>query len=404
MGERPKMVVTRTAGTVAGRTRARKSQLLVHGGVELLSEAQAAVRKLQGESVSASTRRGYSSDWKTFAAWCDREGCEPKPAAPATVAMYLAYAWNTVDTAGDRLYSPSTLARWLSSINTAHTLSGYAKPGAHPDVSRTMAGIRNGRTEPVHQKRPLLLGDLRRTLIEMDVNSWPHGVIGHRDRALLLMGFAGAFRRSELASLQLRDVVVHSEDGLHVKLRRSKTDQEGLGTIKGMPYGANPVTCPPCAHARWIRVLAAAEAGRPSVMAAVRDSNPAVHICREPLPLLHGSDKDRVPGETESEEQTRIGLLPLFRPVMKNGSIASRHISGNVVNDVVKRRVAVVGLPAPAFGGHSLRAGFVTQALRAGATHHEVMRQTGHADPATVEIYSRETDPLRHNAVTRLGL
>jgi integrase len=98
------------------------------------------------------------------------------------------------------------------------------------------------------------------------------------------------------------------------------------------------------------------------------------------------------------------GRQPLFRPVMKNGAIKDRHISGNVVNDVLQRRVAAVGLPSTDFGGHSLRAGFVTQAFRAGANHHEVMRQTGHKDVATLEIYSLDNAPLQHNAVTRLGL
>ena len=89
---------------------------------------------------------------------------------------------------------------------------------------------------------------------------------------------------------------------------------------------------------------------------------------------------------------------------MKNGAVKDRAISGNVVNDVVQRRVAAAGMNAPAYGAHSLRAGFVTQSFRAGADHHQIMRQTGHKTITTLEIYSRENDPLRHNAVTSLGL
>ena len=94
--------------------------------------------------------------------------------------------------------------------------------------------------------------------------AWPAGVSARRDMALLLMGFAGAHRRSELTALTLADVTLHATDGLHVRLRRSKTDQEARGTVKALPYGRDPVTCPPCAYVRWRQVLHAWDSTDPA--------------------------------------------------------------------------------------------------------------------------------------------
>ena len=368
--------------TAVVRRRDREAQVLKRGGVEPTLDA---IHAFQEASSAPNTRRGYRTDWTSFTAWCEQRGVNPLPAEPLTVAGYLTYAANLQNAPGEWTYKPGTLSCWLGSINKAHLLAGFGKPGANPQVELTMAGIRRERGTGETRKAPLLLGDLRRTLQAVDLHSWPHGVIGHRDHALLLLGFVGAFRRSELAALNVGDVQPHAEDGLHIRMRQSKTDQDGHGITKGLPFGANPLTCAPCAHARWLRILSAGQEGRPAVMRALHASNTAVHICREPLPEVDAA-------------------APLFRPVMKNGAVKDRHISGNVVNDVLQRRVAAVGLNAPLYGGHSLRAGFVTQAFRAGADHHEVMRQTGHKDIATLEIYSRDHAPLEHNAVTRLGL
>ena len=379
------------SGRHNGRRRPLPAPLVPAGDLELVSVPGGnlgAIRQFQEASTSANTRRGYTTDWRAFQEWCTLRGAVSMPAEPMTVASYLAHAANLVDEAGDYFYAPGTIGRWIASINKAHTLAGFPKPGAHPDVAATLAGIRRERARPEARKAPLLLADLKRTLGEIDLTSWPAGVIGHRDTAMMLLGFAGAYRRSELAALELRDVKIHTEDGLHVLLRQSKTDQDGHGIVKGLPYGANPATCPPCAYVRWVRVLAAAATGRPEVMRVLRSASTHKHVCREPLPEL----------------ATLNQSLPLFRPVMKNGTVKDRAISGNVVNDVVRRRVAAAGMNSDAYGAHSLRAGFVTQAFRAGATHHEVMRQTGHKNVTTLEIYSRENDPLRHNAVTRLGL
>jgi integrase len=367
--------------------------------VELLSDAPEgvvgvpgggvdAVRGFQEAASSANTRRGYSTDWLAFTRWCDNNGAVALPAEPLTVASYLAYSANLVDTAGKWFYAPGTLGRWLASINKAHHLAGFGKPGAHPDVETTMSGIRRTRSRPQSRKTPLLLSDLKQALSHIDVTSYPAGVIGHRDYLIMLLGFVGAYRRSELTGFEVRDVQLHAEDGLHVLLRQSKTDQTGRGSVKGLPFGMNPLTCTPCAYVRWVRVLAANDMSRVEVMKVLAAASTSTHVCRGPVPELSALNP----------------RMPVVRPVMKNGTISDRPASGAVVNAVVQRRMAAIGCNAPTFGAHSLRAGFVTQAFRAGATHHEVMRQTGHKNVTTLEIYSRENDPLAHNAVTRLGL
>ena len=231
----------------------------------------------------------------------------------------------------------------------------------------------------------------------------PQGVKGRRDAFILLLGFAGAFRQSEIADLTVGDVVVDDHDGLHVTLRSSKTDQTGEGMVKAIPFGNDYRTCTPCAFVRWRWVLRAshgtADTALPEsvvsppdpamarVMAALRKAPSGKHVCRTQFTPVEG------------EEQ-----WPLFEPLSKAGRLQGRHISGEVVHRVVKERMKAAGLDARGFSGHSLRAGFVTEADAQGASVQEVMRQTGHRNPATVEGYVRRSNPLQRNAVTKLGL
>lgn len=357
--------------------------------LEIEAIGMEAVRMFQQAAASPNTRRGYATDLRAFGEWCRLNDVDALPAQPATVARYLAESANLRDDeTGEYFYAPGTLKRWLASINKAHHLIDAPTPGAHAEVALTMAGIRRERARREDKKAPLLVADLRRVVGEIDLTSWPRGVIGHRDMALLIIGFAGAYRRSELADIMLGDVFVHADDGLHMLLRHSKTDQDSDGLVKALPYGANPSSCPPCAYARWVRVMAAAKSSRTDVMKLVMAADLSKHICRQPLP----------------ERQLLDSSLPLFRPVMKNGAIHERPISGNVVNTVVQLRVADAGLNPAAFGGHSLRAGFVTQAARNGASTVEIMKQTGHRDERTVTGYIRESHPLRGNAVLKVGL
>lgn len=354
-----------------------------------ISEAELeAIRVFQDAAVAENTKRSYKTDWEVFSEWCQRRSEPILPANPLTVAAYLTWMANILDEDGLPFYAPGTISRRLSSINKAHQTHGLAKPGDHPDVAAVIAGIRRKRARPAARKSPLLLDQLRWTVEAIDQTSWSAGVIGQRDAAILVMGMVGAFRRSEIAALRVIDVRRHPDDGLHVSLVRSKTDQEARGFTKALPFGKNPTTCPPCAFARWIRILAAAADDRAALMRVVRETRPQAHVCREPLPELQAINP----------------LSPLFRPVTKHGTITDRHVTGQAVNDLLRRRVAAIELDSAEYGGHSLRAGFITQAFRDGATHHEVMRQSGHRDYRSVDVYSRERDPLKHNAVGKMDL
>lgn len=342
--------------------------------------------KLRG--MAENTRRSYSSHWKSFESWCLRKALCALPAAASTIVYYLIESSDTVDAQGDWHYAPGTLSVSIAAINKVHSVAGLPAPGAHPDVRDVLAGIRREKARPPKRMSPLTLDVLRDTLRSIDLQSCPAGIIGHRDFVVLLFGFAGAFRRSELAELRIQSLTVADGDALHILLAKSKTDQEGRGSKKGLPAGADPFTCPTCAYFRWIKVLAAA-INRPSELPSVlADSNTEEHICRDPLQDL--SDL----AETQ----------PLFPAMLKGGKVRDQAMSGQSVANIVKQRVAAIGLDASKYSGHSLRSGFVTQAFRAGATHHEIMRQTGHSNPATLEIYSREHDPLLHNAITQIGL
>ena len=218
--------------------------------LELLRTSYEAAEGFESNAVAANTKRAYASDWAAFFGWCERIGVLPLPASPALVKTYLADQAGTAAAPG---LSPATLTRRVAAINAQHLRTGHQPPGTHPEVRRTLAGIRRVHARPARKMSPLLLDSLRGALSVIDTRSFPRGVIGVRDQALLLVGFAGGFRRSELADLRGSDVIAHHEDGLHIRLRTSKTDQDGDGQVKAFPFGRTPLTCPPCAVARWRR-------------------------------------------------------------------------------------------------------------------------------------------------------
>ncbi|HEX2808074.1 MAG TPA: tyrosine-type recombinase/integrase, partial [Kineosporiaceae bacterium] len=184
------------------------------------------------------------------------------------------------------------------------------------------------------------------------------------------------------------DVRVHRGDGLHVTVRAAKNDPGRAGQVKAVPYGVEVATCGPCAWARWRAVVTAAEkGGRIAVMRTVLADDRVTHLCRSPAAEAAGD-----------------GAEPAFRALHKTGRIRPGRLSGPAVTKIVQRRAAAAGYDPTRLGGHSLRAGFVTAAVTAGADAHAIMRQTGHRTPAMIEVYTRHHAPLEANAVTRLGL
>jgi site-specific recombinase XerC len=200
------------------------------------------VREFIRASKAENTLRGYRSDWRGFCGWCESRQLCPVPAQPETVAAFIA------ECAG-RL-KVGSIQRRLNAIAEAHKAFGLESPTHAPLVANTMKGIRRMLgTAPV-QKSAALTDDIRAMVDATDA-----GLIGPRDRALLLLGFAGAFRRSELVGLTAGDCAF-GNDGLTVNLRRSKTDQTGAGRKIGIPYGSNPDTCPVRSLQLWMEQAA----------------------------------------------------------------------------------------------------------------------------------------------------
>lgn len=349
------------------------------------------------DSQSEGTRRAYSSAWRRFEGWCRRNGYESLPAHPTVIAAYLVDAAETVAENGERAYSAVTLSKWTAAIFDRHRRAGLdPNPAAHELVRQTMSGIRRQYAargdRPRQPRTPLLTDDivLLVTTAREQATDWASQVCERRDSALLLMGFAGAFRRSELSGLTGADVELHAADGIHVHLRKSKTDQLGEGGVYPLPRTKDALRCPACAFVRWAAVVSEYDAGGKDAVIRLITDAPEFgrrHVCRSRAPKI-GSRS------------------PVFRSC-RNGVLSEGPLSGAGIHAVIRRRALRAGFDPEAvqrLGGHSLRAGFVTQAARAGADHHSIMRQTGHRTPAMVTRYVRESAPLIGNAVTVLGL
>ena len=382
-------------------------------GHGLLVEALDRVWAAVDASTSAATKAAYRSDWGRFERWCAAGGHVVLPAAPMLVAAYLTEAAEERKPDGRPAFGASSLTRWASSINQIHTAAGHPAPGRSEVVRRALSGVRRTRKAPPKRRSPLLLADIRTLLKAMgpSMTVWPAGMAAHRDAALLLMGFAGAHRRSELVNLRVSDVMVHPADGLHVRVRSSKTDQEGQGTVRALPYGRDPLTCPPCALVQWRRLLLAYvedDGGRPAALLQLHHRGLSTeHVCRTVDDTKTGgtdpADKKSTDGDGSGGGEERW----LFPSVHKTGQPGEKAMTGDAVAMMIQRRAAAAGFtPAQVdlLGGHSLRSGFVTEAFRAGADAHSIMRQTGHRDPKMLEVYAREFAPLVGNAVLKLDL
>ena len=298
-------------------------------------------REFARHSKAENTLRGYHSDWREFCAWSEGHGVCPLPACSETVAAYIA------ECAG-RL-KVGSIQRRLNAIAEAHKATGLESPTSVGIVRNTLKGIRRTKgTAPV-QKAAALTDDIRAMLDATDA-----GLIGARDRALILLGFAGAFRRSEVVGLDVEDCTF-GKDGLTVMLRRSKTDQGGAGRKVGIPYGSNPETCPVRVLQAWI-------------------------------------------------EQAALTSGPLFRSINRHGHLQGGRLSPVDVARIVKKLAERSGFDAAKYAGHSLRAGHATSAAIAGASERSIMNQTGHRSVQMVRRYIREGSLFRENSAGKLGL
>lgn len=289
----------------------------------------AALNEYLRAAVSNNTRRAYQQDMQHFQGW----GGE-FPSSPQQIARYLAEH-------GGKL-SPFTLGRRLVAIGRAHRALGYSDPGDSELVRAALRGIRRVHGTAQRRVDPLLREDV---LAVMD--SLPATVKGARDRALLLIGFAGALRRSELVTLNVEDVRLVSE-GLILRLRRSKTDQEAEGRDIGIPY-ARSRACPVKALRAWL-------------------------------------------------DHAGITSGPIFRGVAKGGRVKFDAMTPQSVALVVKYYAAKVGLDPERFSGHSLRAGLITSAAKLGVSAWKIRAQSGHRSDAMLSRYVRDGELFVMNA------
>jgi len=411
VGERPTLTAMPTQLAItSGRPAVAAPGDPGHGlPVEALDRVWAAV----DASTSSATKAAYRSDWARFSAWAAAGGHQVLPASPMVVAAYLTGAAEERKADGRAAFGAASLSRWASSINQVHTAAGFPAPGRSEVVRRALSGVRRTRKAPPKRRSPLLLADVRTLLeaIRPSMGVWPAGMAAHRDTALLLMGFAGAHRRSELVGLRLSDVTVHPTDGLHVRVRSSKTDQDGVGVVRALPYGRDPQTCPPCALVRWRRLLLAYvvdDGGRRAAIAQMHKRGLSTeHVCRGVEDTTTETTAEDSAGHESVSGDGGGGERWLFPTVHKTGQPSAKAMTGDAVAMMIQRRAAAAGYtPAQVnlLGGHSLRSGFVTEAFRAGADAHSIMRQTGHKDPKMLEVYAREFAPLMGNAVLKLDL
>ena len=287
------------------------------------------VQRLISASLSEGTKRGYRHDIDQFEAWGGTI-----PASPETIAAHLAHLSSTHKTA--------TIVRRVTALSKAHEAIGAPNPTKSEIVKATMRGIKRTIGTASREAKPVLREDLFQMLECMGDSTKEK-----RDKAILLLGFAGAFRRSELIGLNVADIE-HVRQGIIVTLRRSKTDQTGAGYRLGIPFG----------RSRWC---------------------PIKHL-------------------TDWLDHAKIENGPIFRGINRHGHVADQRLSGEAVSIIVKERAEAAGFDPNAYSGHSLRAGLATSAVIAGVSTLSIRRTTRHASDQMLARYVRVGDMFTDNA------
>jgi integrase len=309
-------------------------------GEAALAAAQALARK----AAAPATLRAYKADWTHFAQWCAGHGFTPVPAAPSTVGAYLASMAES--------HAPTSIRRRLAALGKMHRFNDLPWNPAHRDIQGPLQGIMRTHGRPVQKAAALTLPMLRQILATCD-----HSARGRRDRALLLFGFIGALRRSELVALRVEDVAIvgggtgrgspgiaggsTGGGGLRLRIARGKTDQEGQGVEIGLPRGRHVETCPVRAFEAW-QAVARRKAG------------------------------------------------PLFRKISTGGGIGAAALHPDAVRRILAQRVRMAGLTVEGFdrlSAHALRVGFITAAYDKGVRDEDIMRHTRHRDLRTMRGY-----------------
>jgi integrase len=309
-------------------------------GQAALEAAQALARK----AAAPATLRAYKADWTHFARWCAAAGFVPVPAEPAVVGAYLASLADS--------HAPTTIRRRLSAIGKMHRFNDLPWNSGHRAIQEPLQGLLRSRGRPVQKAAALTLAMLRAL-----VGTCDRSARGRRDRALLLLGFAGALRRSELVALNVEDVAA-TAGGLRLRIRRGKTDPTGQGAEIGLPRGKHVSTCPVRAFEDW-QAVAKRKAG------------------------------------------------PLFRRISTGDRIGDTALHPDAVRRILDHRIRLAGLTLDGFerlSAHALRVGFITEAYGKGVRDEDIMRHTRHRDLRTMRGYVQRAGLLSESPAGQLDL
>ena len=297
-------------------------------------------------SKSVNTLRAYKSDFKDFNFFCLKHGLQSIPSSPNTVSIYL----TNLSKSGSKI---STLRRRLVSIGVVHKLKGHYLDTKHPIIVENLLGIKRVKGSIQRGKKPILINHLNK-LIEVISNAKFSEIKKLRDKSLILIGFSGGFRRSELITIDYEDLEF-VEEGLKILVRRSKTDQYGEGHIKGIPYFQNTTFCPVKALRDWINI-------------------------------------------------SKINSGPIFRKFNKGFVLSNTRLTAQSVALLIKNYLNLAGMDSKNYSGHSLRAGFATVTAEAGADERSIMAMTGHKTTQMVRRYIREANIFKNNALNKLKI
>lgn len=291
---------------------------------------------------AVNTVDAYESDWNDFCDWCKYHNIS---AFPATVETIVNYINDLADYA-----KISTIRRRISAISENYNAAGFSEdnPCRAWIVRETMIGLTRTKGAMQKGKTPIYWEELERMISCMDHNK----LSDIRDKAILLLGFLGAFRRSEISNLNFEDITRYPQ-GIIITLKHSKTDQEQVGQQVGIPYLKNPDMCAIIALNKWVQAAA-------------------------------------------------ITSGPLFRSILKSGKPSSRKLSDKSINLIVKKYAALIGLPVDLYGAHSLRHGFATYAALHGVEERLIMKQTRHRSVEMVRHYINEADLFTNNPITMI--
>ena len=297
-------------------------------------------------SKAKNTIRAYKSDFNDFVLFCTQNGFKSLPSEPKVVSLYLTHL-------STKNVKMSTLKRRLVSIGVIHKLKGHYLDTKHPSIIENVMGIRRRKGSIQKAKKPLLISNLKQVINIIDkVNN--EEIKKSRDRSIILIGFSGGFRRNEIVSLDYDDLEFITE-GLKINLKRSKTDQFGEGSVKGLPYFDNPQYCPVVSIQKWIEI-------------------------------------------------SKITSGPMFRRFIKGSKLSENRLTDQTVALIIKKYLKKAGIDSKNYSGHSLRSGFATSAAESGAEERSIMAMTGHKSTEMVRRYIKEANIFKNNALNKIKI